>query len=99
MPIVPPSILPGAAGFNLVQTYKPGYQVDGTVGIVYTTDAIFSSSTNCTSYCNSLDRAIVRDGGDAANPRNSGFDRVVVSPGANSQSSRRDEQKGRQILF
>ncbi|HXW23154.1 MAG TPA: hypothetical protein VEK73_00285 [Xanthobacteraceae bacterium] len=66
---------------GLVQTYKPGMQVDGAVGILYNNlynvlgfDKITPLGQFIMSHRN-------HDTGDAADPLNSGFDRVMISPG------------------
>jgi hypothetical protein len=66
---------------GVVQIYKPGYQVDGAAGILYNNlykvwgfDKIAPLFQVITSHRD-------KDRGDAADQLNSGFDRVMVSPG------------------
>jgi hypothetical protein len=66
---------------GVVQTYYPGMQVDGAAGIVYNNlyhvlgfDKITPLAQVIVSHRNA-------DAGSAADPYNSGFDRVMLSPG------------------
>jgi len=68
-------------GSGLVQTYKPGYQVDGTVGIVYNNGYHVLGFDKVAPLFQLIGSHRVRDGGDAADPLNSGFDRLMVAPG------------------
>ncbi len=68
-------------GSGLVQTYKPGYQVDGTIGIVYNNGYHILGFDKVAPLLQLIGSHRVRDGGDAADPLNSGFDRVMISPG------------------
>jgi len=68
-------------GSGLVQTYKPGYQVDGTVGIVYNNGYNILGFDKVAPIFQLIGSHRVRDGGDAADPLNSGFDRIMVAPG------------------
>jgi hypothetical protein len=70
-----------AAGNVLVQTYKPGYQVDGTVGIVYNNGYNILGFDKIAPVLQFIGSHRVRDGGDASDPLNSGFDRVLIAPG------------------
>ena len=66
---------------NLVQSYHPGYQVDGAVGILYNNWYNVFGFDKITP----LGQVIIShrevDSGTAADPLNSGFDRVMLSPG------------------
>lgn len=68
-------------GSGLVQTYKPGYQVDGTVGVVYNSGYNVLGFDKVAPIFQLIGSHRVRDGGDAADPLNSGFDRLMVAPG------------------
>jgi len=68
-------------GSGLVQTYKPGYQIDGTVGIVYNNGYHVLGFDKVAPLLQLIGSHRVRDGGDAADPLNSGFDRIMISPG------------------
>jgi len=70
-----------AAGNVLVQTYKPGYQVDGSVGVVYNNGYNILGFDKIAPLLQFIGSHRVRDGGDASDPLNSGFDRVMVAPG------------------
>ena len=66
---------------GISELYKPGLQVDGAAGILYNNwynvlgfDKITPLGQVIVSHRN-------RDGGPAADPLNSGFDRVMLSPG------------------
>ena len=66
---------------GLVQTYKPGYQIDGSVGVVYNNGYHILGFDKVAPLLQLIGSHRVRDGGDAADPLNSGFDRVMISPG------------------
>ncbi|HVO93726.1 MAG TPA: hypothetical protein VMT22_12840 [Terriglobales bacterium] len=66
---------------GLSQTYKPGYQVDGTVGIVYNNGYNILGFDKIAPIFQLIGSHRVRDGGDAADPLNSGFDRLMIAPG------------------
>jgi hypothetical protein len=75
----PQGFFDGNAG--VVQIYKPGMQADGAIGILYNNlynvlgfDKITPLGQLIMSHRN-------HDTGDAADPLNSGFDRVMISPG------------------
>ena len=68
-------------GSGLVQTYKPGYQVDASAGIVYNNGYNILGFDKIAPVLQLIGSHRVRDGGDAADPLNSGFDRVMVAPG------------------
>jgi hypothetical protein len=66
---------------GVVQTYKPGMQVDGAIGFLYNNwynvlgfDKITPLGQVILSHRN-------HDNGDGADPLNTGFDRVMLSPG------------------
>jgi len=66
---------------GVVQTYYPGAQIDGAAGIVYNNlyhvlgfDKITPLAQVIVSHRNA-------DGGSGSDPYNSGFDRVMISPG------------------
>lgn len=62
-------------------TYKPGYQIDASVGIVYNNGYHVLGFDKVAPLLQLIGSHRVRDGGDAADPLNSGFDRVMISPG------------------
>ena len=66
---------------GLIQSYHPGYQVDGAVGVLYNNWYHVLGFDKITP----LGQVIIShrevDSGTAADPLNSGFDRVMLSPG------------------
>ena len=68
-------------GSGLMQTYKPGYQIDGTVGVVYNNGYHILGFDKIAPIFQLIGSHRVRDGGDAADPLNSGFDRLMIAPG------------------
>jgi len=66
---------------GLMQTYKPGYQIDGTAGIVYNNGYHILGFDKIAPIFQLIGSHRVRDGGDAADPLNSGFDRLMIAPG------------------
>jgi hypothetical protein len=61
--------------------YKPGYQIDGAAGIVYNNLYHFLGFDKVTPLLQIIASHRARDRGDAADPLNSGFDRLMLSPG------------------
>jgi hypothetical protein len=61
--------------------YKPGYQVDGAVGILYNNWYKVFGFDKITPLGQIIISHRDRDRGDAADPLNSGFDRLMISPG------------------
>jgi len=61
--------------------YKPGYQVDGSVGIVYNDGYNVLGFNKVAPILQLIGSHRVRDGGSASDPLNSGFDRVMIAPG------------------
>jgi hypothetical protein len=66
---------------GVVQTYFPGYQVDGSVGIVYNNLYHVLGLDKITPLAQVIVSDRSRDEGTGADPFNSGFDRVMLSPG------------------
>jgi hypothetical protein len=66
---------------GVVQTYFPGYQVDGAVGIVYNNLYHVLGLDKITPLAQVIVSDRSRDEGTGADPFNSGFDRVMLSPG------------------
>jgi len=69
------------AGSGQVQIYKPGYQIDGTVGIVYNNGYNILGFDKIAPLLQLIGSYRVRDGGDASDPLNSGFSRLMIAPG------------------
>ena len=66
---------------GVVQTYMPGYQVDGSVGIVYNNLYHVLGLDKITPLAQVIVSDRTHDTGTGADPYNSGFDRVMLSPG------------------
>jgi hypothetical protein len=66
---------------GVVQTYKPAYQVDGAGGIVYNNLYNVLGLDKITPLFQLIASHRDHDRGDAADPFNSGFDRLMISPG------------------
>ncbi len=66
---------------DLVQSYHPGYQVDGAVGILYNNWYHVAGFDKITPLGQVIVSHRAVDTGTAADPLNSGFDRVMLSPG------------------
>jgi hypothetical protein len=66
---------------GVVQTYFPGYQVDGSVGIVYNNLYHVLGLDKITPLAQVIVSDRTHDTGTGADPYNSGFDRVMLSPG------------------
>jgi len=66
---------------GVVQSYMPGYQVDGAVGIVYNNLYHVLGLDKITPLAQVIVSDRSRDTGTGADPFNSGFDRVMLSPG------------------
>jgi hypothetical protein len=66
---------------GVVQTYYPGYQIDGAVGIVYNNLYHVLGLDKITPLGQVIVSDRSRDTGTGADPYNSGFDRVMLSPG------------------
>jgi hypothetical protein len=66
---------------GVVQTYYPGYQVDGAVGIVYNNLYHVLGLDKITPLGQVIVSDRTHDTGTGADPYNSGFDRVMLSPG------------------
>ena len=83
---VPLSVAADPQGFfdgngGVVQLYKPGYQVDGAVGILYNNLYNVLGFDKITPLAQIIVSHRVHDSGAAADPLNSGFDRLMFSPG------------------
>lgn len=61
--------------------YKPGYQVDGAGGILYNNLYHVLGLDKITPLAQLIVSHRANDAGDAADPFNSGFDRLMISPG------------------
>ena len=66
---------------GVAQTYYPGYQIDGAVGIVYNNLYHVLGLDKITPLGQVIVSDRSRDTGTGADPYNSGFDRVMLSPG------------------
>jgi hypothetical protein len=66
---------------GVVRTYKPAYQVDGAAGIVYNNLYNVLGLDKITPLFQLIASHRDHDRGDAADPFNSGFDRLMISPG------------------
>jgi hypothetical protein len=66
---------------GVVQTYFPGYQIDGAAGIVYNNLYHVLGLDKITPLAQVIVSQRSRDEGTGADPYNSGFDRVMLSPG------------------
>jgi hypothetical protein len=63
------------------QLYKPGYQIDGSAGIVYNNGYNILGFDKIAPLVQIIGSHRVRDGGEFSDPLNSGFDRLMISPG------------------
>jgi hypothetical protein len=61
--------------------YKPGYQVDGALGVLYNNLYNVFGFDKITPLAQVIASHRVHDAGPAADPLNSGFDRLMFSPG------------------
>jgi hypothetical protein len=66
---------------GVVQVYKPGYQVDGAAGVLYNNLYNVLGLDKITPLFQLIASHRDHDRGDAADPFNSGFDRLMISPG------------------
>ena len=66
---------------GVVQTYLPGYQVDGSFGIVYNNLYHVLGLDKITPLAQVIVSDRTHDTGTGSDPYNSGFDRVMLSPG------------------
>jgi hypothetical protein len=66
---------------GVVQTYYPGYQINGAAGIVYNNLYNVLGLDKITPLAQVIVSDRSRDTGTGADPYNSGFDRVMLSPG------------------
>jgi hypothetical protein len=64
-----------------LQLYKPSYQIDGAVGIVYNNLYNVLGFDKITPLVQIIGSQRGHDRGEAADPLNSGFDRLMFSPG------------------
>jgi len=64
-----------------LELYKPAYQLDGAVGIVYNNWYNVLGFDKITPVAQIIGSHRGHDRGDAADPFNSGFDRLMISPG------------------
>jgi hypothetical protein len=77
----PQSAIDGNPDPTVPQLYKPGYQVDGAGGILYNNWYNVLGLDKITPLGQLIISHRANDTGDAADPFNSGFDRVMISPG------------------
>jgi hypothetical protein len=75
----PVGFLNGGAG--VVQTYMPGMQVDGGIGILYNNLYNVLGFDKITPVAQFIMSHRNHDSGSGADPLNTGFDRVMISPG------------------
>ena len=75
----PQGFFDGSPG--VVQTYLPGYQVDGSFGIVYNNLYHVLGLDKITPLAQVIVSDRTHDTGTGSDPYNSGFDRVMLSPG------------------
>jgi len=66
---------------GVVEVYKPGYQVDGAIGILYNNWYNVFGFDKITPLGQIIASHRDHDRGDGADPLNSGFDRLMISPG------------------
>jgi hypothetical protein len=66
---------------GVVQTYHPGMQIDGAIGVVYNNWYNVLGFDKITPLAQVIVSHRESDSGTGADPLNSGFDRVMVSPG------------------
>jgi hypothetical protein len=66
---------------GVVQVYKPGFQVDGAAGVLYNNLYNVLGLDKITPLFQLIASHRDHDNGDAADPFNSGFDRLMISPG------------------
>jgi hypothetical protein len=64
-----------------LQLYKPSYQIDGAAGVVYNNLYNVLGFDKITPLVQIIGSQRGRDRGEAADPLNSGFDRLMFSPG------------------
>jgi hypothetical protein len=77
----PQSAIDGNPNPTVPQLYKPGYQVDGAGGILYNNLYNVLGLDKITPLAQLIISHRANDTGDAADPYNSGFDRIMISPG------------------
>jgi hypothetical protein len=66
---------------GLNELYKPGYQIDGAAGIVYNNGYNILGFDKIAPLLQVIGSHRVHDKGEAADPLNTGFDRLMISPG------------------
>ena len=77
----PQGFFDNPAGISVVQSYHPGLQVDGAAGIVYNNWYHVLGFDKITPLGQIIISHRDHDTGTGADPFNSGFDRVMLSPG------------------
>jgi hypothetical protein len=65
---------------QMMELYKPGYQIDGAAGIIYNNLYHVLGFDKITPLVQFIASHRQRDSGPAADPLNSGFDRLMISP-------------------
>jgi hypothetical protein len=66
---------------GMYAVYKPGYQVDGALGIIYNNLYNVFGFDKITPLAQLIGSHRVHDNGPASDPLNTGFDRMMFSPG------------------
>jgi hypothetical protein len=77
----PQSAIDGNPTPSVPQLYKPGYQVDGAGGVLFNNWYNVLGLDKITPLGQLIISHRANDTGDAADPFNSGFDRIMASPG------------------
>jgi hypothetical protein len=77
----PQSSFDGNPNPGVPQLYKPGYQADGAIGVLYNNWYNVFGLDKITPLAQFIISHRANDTGDAADPYNSGFDRIMISPG------------------
>ena len=68
-------------GTGVVETYKPGAQIDGAIGIVYNNGYKLFGFDKIAPLLQLIGSHRERDSGTGADPLNTGYDRLMISPG------------------
>jgi hypothetical protein len=68
-------------GNGAIGSYKPGTEVDGAVGIVYNGGYHIAGFDKVAPLLQLLGSYRGRDSGTSADPDNTGYDRLLISPG------------------
>ncbi len=76
------------APFASVGGYRPGATLDGAVGVIYHAPGYEDAKVRIAPVLQLIGSARAHDTGPAANPQNSGYQRLMVSPGLEAQTGR-----------